>query len=170
MTGPEKILLSGFMGAGKTFLVKSWAAESAPYICLDLDEELLKRHGLGHFCAGSLLRTVGEKYFREIEAETIEALLARPERMVIALGGGALTEENVQRWNSEPKFLLVWVKVPLEICLQRTHKSGEDRPLLDSDDEEIRQLFISRTRLYSKAGKILENSGPPIGWNQENFF
>jgi len=166
MTGPKKILLCGFMGAGKTFLMKHWTAKCAPYICLDLDEELYKRHGSGHVSVGSFLRAIGEKKFRKVEQETLEELLASPEQMVIALGGGALTEENVERWNRDSKILLIWVKVPLEICLERARKSSEDRPLLSHDHATIDQLFTSRTRLYSKARKVLENAGKPVEWKQ----
>lgn len=79
----NNIYLVGFMGSGKTSILKK-IKQIVNANTIDLDENIEKKYG----SINKIFQTKGEKYFRNIELETFQAL---PDNdTVIALGGGSL--------------------------------------------------------------------------------
>lgn len=144
----ERIVLCGFMGAGKTTAGRLLAA-ALGWAFLDLDEHIEARTGES---IASLFRTVGEERFRRIESAALANALGQT-ATVIALGGGtpeALT--NRLLLEQTPGTTTVFLDAPFPVlfdrCMLQTFAAPENgRPLLASPDE-ARARFTHRQPLY----------------------
>jgi shikimate kinase / 3-dehydroquinate synthase len=134
------IVLVGFMGAGKSTLGHALADRlDRPF--RDVDEEIERAHGP----VPELWRTSGEDGFRRVEAAMLESLLDADERLVVAVGGGAVETEEVRR-RLERTCTLV-ADVDVETAWVRVR--GSDRPLAQ-DETEFRERYASRRPLYDE--------------------
>jgi len=144
LAGP--IVITGFMGCGKTEVARALAARLNLPV-LDLDAEILQQHGR---TAAQLIDQDGEPAFRGIETATLRNLLQRNLASVIALGGGAwITGEN-RALVSQHNGVSVWLDTPFEVCWQRIASSAEDRPL-GRTREDAEQRFQARQPIYQLA-------------------
>ena len=80
----RRIVLTGFMGAGKTTVGRLLAARLG-WDFLDLDASIESRTGLA---VPSIFAAHGEAHFRQLESQALAASLGRS-NIVLALGGGA---------------------------------------------------------------------------------
>ena len=80
----KKIILTGYMGSGKT-TVASLLAEKTGLKHLDLDEIVEKK---AQFTIGEIFKNKGEIYFRKLEHECLKEAIASEENWVLSLGGG----------------------------------------------------------------------------------
>ena len=83
----DRIILTGFMGSGKT-TAGTLLAERLGWRFLDLDQEIEARDGR---TVPQIFAEHGEAHFRHLESLTLASLLGL-RRAVIALGGGAPEE------------------------------------------------------------------------------
>ena len=159
-----KIFLIGMPGAGKTTLGRALAAHYAlPF--LDLDAEIVVR-------AGQVIPAIflehGEAHFRQLEAEVLREISARPGPLVLATGGGTpCFYDNIKVLNSNG--LTVWLDVPVPVLAARLAAGAEkaSRPLLAtagptekwlSETLSGRQQFYAQARLHcaGAAGTVAE--------------
>ena len=135
------VALVGFMGAGKTTVGAEVAARlGRPFV--DTDTEIERRTG----STIPELFDVGEAYFRGLEAEMVEELLASPEPAVVALGGGAVLAETT-RAALAGQALCVLLDIDPATAWERAR--GEDRPLAQSE-EHFHALHEERRPLYDE--------------------
>lgn len=144
----ERIVLTGFMGSGKS-TVGRLLAEHLNWSFLDLDaviEELAGR------TVQEIFAQDGETRFRELEAEALVNVLSA-ERVVVALGGGAPELlANQQLLMSAPATAVVYLAAPFAIlydrCVQQASPPGSAvRPVLASREHaELR--FERRQPIY----------------------
>jgi shikimate kinase len=80
----RRLVLTGFMGAGKTTVGRLLAAQ-LNWEFLDLDAYIESRSGLS---VPSIFAIHGEAHFRRLESTALASALGR-NRLVLALGGGA---------------------------------------------------------------------------------
>ena len=131
-----RIYLTGFMGAGKTFLGKLWAEDnSLSFFDLDLlieDEERMS--------VEKIFSTYGEDYFREKEA----AVLRNTDRFddcIIACGGGTpCFFDNIQWMNKTG--VTVFLNESPENIFHHIINEKKMRPLLKSQTAESLPVFI----------------------------
>ena len=83
----DRIILTGFMGSGKT-TAGTLLADRLGWRFLDLDREIEARHQRS---VPDIFAEYGEAHFRHLESLTLASLLGL-RRAVIALGGGAPEE------------------------------------------------------------------------------
>jgi len=83
----DRIVLTGFMGSGKT-TAGTLLADRLGWRFLDLDREIEARHQRS---VPDIFAEYGEAHFRHLESATLASLLGQ-RRAVIALGGGAPEE------------------------------------------------------------------------------
>ena len=92
---PKKkiITIVGLMGAGKT-TIGSRLAQILKYYFIDSDQEIEDSE---HRSIADIFAQNGEKYFREIEAKTIQEIVNRDEEIVLSLGGGAFINQETRK-------------------------------------------------------------------------
>ena len=134
------IILSGFMGCGKTTIGKI-IARKLNLDFIDTDKLIEEREGRK---IREIFDTDGEGYFRDKEHE-ICAELSREDNKVIATGGGALTFNRNKEVLSK-SGRIIFIDVDLDTIIKRIGNDSR-RPLLNS---ETRTLFDGRNPIYKK--------------------
>ncbi|MBZ4644726.1 MAG: shikimate kinase [Petroclostridium sp.] len=140
----QNIVLTGFMGTGKSTVGKHVAGE------LDMgfiDTDHIIEHEQG-MTISEIFSQKGEAYFRELESKVVEKV-AQQENMVIATGGGVvLRSENMQ--NLRKNGIIIRLKADVETILRNTSQNS-NRPLLQHGDlrSRIEAILNQREAYYS---------------------
>lgn len=162
MRNLKKIVLVGFMGAGKTTLGKA-LAEKLEVLFIDLDEIIEEYEGKPI----SLLIQDSEHYFRALETAYLTHVLAQKEHCVLALGGGTFCFEENQKSLLKDEITTVYLDRSEDFLEKQVSKIHASRPLLSNDIEKVwagaRKLLCSRKEQYQQA-KIHWKSD---GWEVE---
>lgn len=153
---PRRILLVGFMAAGKS-TVGRLVAERLGWELVDVDREVERRSGRS---VPELLRTLGEAEFRTLEAAVAGDALRR-EGVVVAPGGGwGMAGRPV---DVPEETLYVWLRISPEEAVRRAggEAAGVDRPLLAARDPlaRARRLLARREPRYRRAALWLDTEG-----------
>lgn len=141
------IALIGLMGAGKTS-IGSKLANQLKYYFIDSDHEI---EDCEHRTIADIFAQSGEKYFREIEAKTIENILNRDEFIVLSLGGGAFLDKNTRKLLEE-KAITIWLFASIEETLRRVSLKS-NRPLLEKKNKRqtLEELAKIRYPIYEES-------------------
>lgn len=149
-----KILICGFMGAGKSTFLKKLATQSMDFECIDLDHALANDLGIHPDRLGTWILENGFPLFRDREKSKLKFLLNHPNSLIIALGGGTLNPEVMNIIQQSPEVKLVFLDIPFELCLARL-KSDKLRPLSALSDNDLLKLYQKRVIDYQQADLIL---------------
>jgi shikimate kinase len=144
----SRIVLTGFMGAGKT-TVGALLARRLGWDFVDSDRVVESRAGT---TIAEIFVREGEPAFREKEAAAIRDI-ATGQHLVIGLGGGALemaSTRNLLATLSET--FIVFLDAPLETLLARCarHEDGPVRPVL-ADRQRLYERWNLRLPWYARA-------------------
>ena len=143
---PRRIVLTGFMGSGKS-TVGPLVAGRLGWIFVDVDNVIEAEAGAP---ITELFARHGEAEFRNREHQTI-ARVATGEALVLALGGGAIERaETRSLLLTSPGTLLVHLEVGLSTTLARCAGTEHTRPVL-ADQANLAQRYSLRLPLYRKA-------------------
>ena len=146
MNNSRHIIITGFMGSGKTTIGRGLARLLGCEM-LDLDHVIAEREGR---TAREIIEQDGEQSFREVETRILQEVLENSPRGVIALGGGAWTLERNRILIGKHGCATVWLDAPFEICWERILLSGSSRPLA-RDEGQARMLYAERRPQYALA-------------------
>jgi XRE family transcriptional regulator, aerobic/anaerobic benzoate catabolism transcriptional regulator len=150
------IALIGLRGAGKSTLGKM-LAKKIGWSFVELNKEIEAQNGLS---VAEIIALYGQEGFRRMEQAALTQLLARKEPMVLATGGGivseALTFDLVLS-----SFYTIWVKADPEEHMARVRRQGDLRPMADdrSAMAELRNILLSREPLYARASAVVDTAG-----------
>jgi shikimate kinase len=142
----RRIVLTGFMCAGKTTVARALAAR-LDCAMLDTDAALVEQTGQS---IESIIEDDGEARFRQIERATLRDILERTGVRIVALGGGTWTIAENRALINAHDCLSVWLDAPFELCWRRIAESADARPLA-RDRECARQLYEARRASYQLA-------------------
>lgn len=150
-----RILLIGYMGAGKTTLGRALAAKLG-LTFIDLDNYIEQR-----FCKSisQIFAEKGEEGFRDIERRMLHEV-AEFEDVIISTGGGTpCFFDNIDFMNSQGTT--VYLQVPVERLFIRLSIARKQRPLIkDKSDDELKafiaEQLAKREPHYSKAQHTFE--------------
>ena len=145
----RRILLTGFMGAGKSTVGRMLASQLG-WQFLDLDTHLENRTGS---TIPELFARHGEGHFRRLESTALASALGRS-RTVLALGGGT-PEELTNRLLIEqtPATLAIFLDAPFPMLFDRCMLQEIARPVLA--DPALAELRFARRRpFYSRLAHI----------------
>jgi shikimate kinase len=143
----DRVVLTGFMGSGKTTAGRR-LAERLGWSFRDLDSEVERREGR---TVPQIFAESGEAEFRRLESTALASLLGQ-HRLVLALGGGAPEIlGNRLLLEQTPRTAVVYLQAPLETLLERCQKAAEAgetaRPLLGEAEARLRRRHPMYDRL-----------------------
>ncbi len=151
----ERIILVGFMGAGKTTVGRR-IARSLDWEFLDLDVQLETRAGA---TIAEIFATQGEEHFRRLESASLASALGGARR-VIALGGGT-PERLTNRLLIEqtPGTKVVFLDAPFpalydRCMLEAVETMAQVRPLMASANE-AEARFRQRQPIYRRLASVV---------------
>ncbi len=150
----RRVVLTGFMGSGKTSVGRLLAARLG-WAFVDLDDRIAAREGMS---VPKIFATRGEAAFRAAESAALaEALQA--EQLVLALGGGAVeSHENAVLLTTSEQTAVVFLAVEFAASAARCEAQALDaeatpRPnFADRDAAEAR--FARRVPLYRDVAHV----------------
>lgn len=142
----KTIVLIGMMGSGKTTIGKL-LGEKLTLRSIDIDviiEQNEKR------TVSEIFQNEGEKYFRNIERETIEKNFTNKD-LIISLGGGAFEDQLTQELLLK-NSTVIYLKTSPNVILKRI-KNNTNRPLLKNQMtvEKIQSIILQRQKNYELA-------------------
>lgn len=149
-----RIILIGYMGAGKTTIGKALAQElGVPFYDLDWYIETRMRRTIKQ-----IFDEKGEEGFRRIEHNMLHEV-AEFENVVVSCGGGTpCFYDNIDYMNSQAQ--VVYLKASLEVLYEHLQMGRRVRPLLlGKSPDEVRTFIVEqlaqREAFYSKANYTL---------------
>src|SRR5512140_1363109 len=150
------IALIGLRGAGKSTLGKMLAKQIG-WNFVELNKEIEAQNGLS---VAEIIALYGQEGFRRMEQAALTALLARKELMVLATGGG-IVSEPVTFDQILSSFYTIWLKAEPEEHMARVRRQGDLRPMADdrSAMAELRTILLSREPLYARASAVVDTAG-----------
>ena len=142
----KRIVLMGFMGAGKSTVGKK-LAETCGYTFIDTDEWIEREQNRK---ISDIFEKDGEKAFRDMETDLLKRLQNSEEEFILSIGGGVpVREENRELLRN--LGTVVYLRTTKEEIIRRV--SGDvNRPLLQGGalEEKVTALMNAREHIYQE--------------------
>jgi XRE family transcriptional regulator, aerobic/anaerobic benzoate catabolism transcriptional regulator len=150
------IALIGLRGAGKSTLGRM-LAKKIGWSFVELNKKIEAENGLS---VAEIIALYGQEGFRRMEQTALGHLLARKELMVLATGGGIVSEPLTFDLILS-SFYTIWLKADPEEHMTRVRGQGDLRPMADdrSAMAELRTILLSREPLYARASAVVDTAG-----------
>jgi len=143
---PSRIVLTGFMGSGKS-TVGPLVAARLGWKFIDTDDAIEAEAGM---TIAEIFARHGEAAFREREHAAI-ARLVQTDALVLALGGGAIEHPaTLALLLTATGTLLVHLEVELATTLRRCSGTEQTRPIL-ADQTNLAGRYERRLPLYRRS-------------------
>ncbi len=145
----KRLVLTGFMGAGKSTIGRLLASRTG-WTFLDLDAHLEARAGA---TIPELFARHGEPHFRRLESTALASALSRT-NTVLALGGG--TPEGLTNrllLEQTPGTLTIFLDAPFPTLFDRCMLQDIARPVLE-DPAAAQLRFAHRHPLYTRLARL----------------
>lgn len=142
----KTIVLIGMMGSGKTTIGKL-LGEKLTLRSIDID--VIIEHNEKR-TVSEIFQNEGEKYFRNIERETIKKNFTNKD-LIISLGGGAFEDQLTQELLLK-NSTVIYLKTSPNVILERI-KNNTNRPLLKNQMTvgKIQSIILQRQKNYELA-------------------
>jgi XRE family aerobic/anaerobic benzoate catabolism transcriptional regulator len=153
------VALLGLRGAGKS-TVGPLLARRLDRAFVELDDVIEQETGLQ---VGEIFQVHGEAYFRAAEQRALEGQLRGDKALVLAVGGGLVTERRTFGRLLEAA-VTVWLRAEPEDHWQRVLAQGDTRPMADRERAfaDLRRILADREPLYRRADLTIETAGVAV--------
>lgn len=150
-----RIFLLGYMGTGKTYWGRLWAAQHEMDF-YDLDHEIEKRVGI---TIREIFETHGESFFRETEKEALHQFENKDD-FILSTGGGTPCFFDNMQWMNE-KGVTIYLNTSVPVLAERLLQEKSHRPLIQNITNEELIPFIEnniskRNKFYTQSNVILD--------------
>ena len=155
----DRVALIGLRGAGKSTLGRM-AAEKLGWRFVELNKEIEIEAG---FSIAEIFSLYGQDAYRRYEAAALERIIAEPGPMVLATGGG-IVSEPVPFEGLLASFFTIWVKTSPAEHMSRVRKQGDLRPM-GADKAAMAELITilqSREPFYARARMSLDTTNATL--------
>jgi shikimate kinase len=151
LTKKENIILTGFMGTGKT-TVGRLLAGLLNYSFVDTDDLIEARYGRS---IAQIFAESGEAAFRQMERDIAQGL-AEQEGLVIATGGRLMLDPTNVKALGQNGRVFCLVATPEEIVARLARDNSRERPLLSAPDpsQRILELLQERNHKYQQFTQV----------------
>jgi len=153
----ERIALIGLRGAGKTTLGTA-LARYLGWRFVEMSREIEAEAGVS---VNEIFDLWGQAAYRRYERRALERILRMPPRMVLATGGGLVSEPATFERLLD-SFFTIWVRTTPREHWDRVIRQGDLRVKGSGDTEalsDMRRILAQREALYGKADARLQTSG-----------
>ena len=160
--GPEaaarkrRLALVGLRGGGKTTLGSALADElRLPFV--ELDCEIERDAGIS---LSEVFSLYGQTGYRRIERRCLERIVQSGKQIVMAVGGGIVSEPETYNLLLANCFT-VWIKASPAEHMARVVAQGDFRPMQGNTEamEDLNRILNAREPLYRKADVTLDTVG-----------
>ncbi len=157
--GQENIILTGFMGTGKT-TIGTLLAKKLGYGFVDTDQLIEKECGMS---IPTFFKSKGEPAFRQMERDVAKKLGAQSS-LVISTGGGFMLDRVNAEILTKTGKVFCLVATPEEILNRISGDSGVDRPLLQGENpgKRIVELLQERQEGYAQFSQFITSHKTPL--------
>ena len=155
----KRIALIGLRGAGKSTLgTKLAKVLGAPFV--ELDREVEREAGTS---LSEIFLLYGQAGYRRYERRSLERVLEKNDRAVIATGGSIVSEPGTYDLLLSSCFT-VWLKAAPEEHMARVLAQGDTRPMAGNDQamEDLRRILEGRAMLYRQADVVVDTAGKSV--------
>lgn len=148
----KKILLTGYMGSGKSIIGKLLAQHFA-ISHFDLDDLIEKRLEMS---ISEIFEKKGEIYFRRIEHQILNEIIQSEETFILSLGGGTPCYANNHLVLCDEKVRSFYLNASIDTLATRLEKGKKHRPLIahlnpEEFKEYIAKHLFDRSFFYNQA-------------------
>jgi shikimate kinase len=152
-----RIILTGFMGTGKTAVGQA-LAKRLSYEFLDTDLMVEKETGK---TITEIFEKEGESSFRAYEKKMVKKALEK-EKVVVATGGGAITDTENLKLMKE-RGVVIGLAASPDVILERVQRF-DTRPLMKTKDQlkKIQSLLSQRSPYYREADRIIDTTAKRV--------
>jgi XRE family aerobic/anaerobic benzoate catabolism transcriptional regulator len=152
---PRVLTLLGLRGAGKT-TIGAAAAARLGVTFVELDAAVERDAGLA---AGELFELHGAAYYRRLEREALDRVIASGPDAIVATTGGMVTDHAALE-RALAATTAVWLRARPEDHFRRVMEQGDMRPMQNRDRamEELRAILRARRALYERAHHVVDTS------------
>lgn len=163
MIYPQKIVLIGFMGSGKTTIGKR-LANQLNISFVDLDEVIVEQEGVD---ITTIFESKGENYFREIEHKKLKEILTSTTQIILSTGGGTpCFYNNMKLINAHG--VSVYLKYSAPFLVSRLEAAKTARPLLKNLNNKelnvfVEKLLSERASFYLQSNCVIEKINIKVG-------
>jgi shikimate kinase len=146
----------GFMGSGKSYLSKLWAAKHNLSF-YDLDELIEKKE---NNTIKNIFEEKGEQYFRAAESKVLQETIALQNTIIACGGGTACYNDNMQWMNHNGTT--IFLDAPIQYLYNNIIKEKDKRPILANIPEAEVETFMQnkldeRLHYYASSAIILQH-------------
>jgi shikimate kinase len=148
----DNIILTGFMGSGKSTIGRLLAKKIEHSYFLDTDSLI------EHFenrTISDIFTKEGEEYFREAEKRVFDWIKDNVKKAIISTGGGL----PVFVPEIKEAGVVIYLKVDFENIISRMTKEELQKRPLFQDLDKAKELFKKRDEIYTKLSHyVIENT------------
>jgi shikimate kinase len=159
----RRVFLIGFMGSGKTYWGKKWAASSNLRF-FDIDDKVEREQ---EKTIAEIFAEDGEDHFRNLETNALRSF-ANQQNVIVATGGGTpCFNDNITWMNGNGSC--IYLHSSPEKIFQRLTSETEKRPLIKHLQNEellfyIKEKIKEREPFYNRAEIILHVDDLPADY------
>ena len=151
-----RLCLIGLRGAGKSTLGRL-IGERLGIEFVELNREIEDQAGMP---VSEIIALYGQEGYRRLEQEALNAVAERYGQVVLAVGGGIVSNDETYRLLME-RFHTIWVKAKPEEHMARVRAQGDERPMAGNPQAmaQLKSILTDREALYAQADATLDTSG-----------
>ena len=150
----KKIFIVGMPGSGKSTMAKYLSSETS-FKYLDLDEEIELKSKKS---VSKIFEIDGEECFRVLEKETLDEIIQKEEKFILATGGGTPSyDDNMEKMNENG--ITIFLNTSPEILIERISRKNK-RPLFNSTNirEKVNKILNERIKFYKQSKYSIINN------------
>lgn len=155
----QRICLVGLRGAGKSTLGRL-AAEKLKIPFIELNQEVEAKAGMP---LSEVMGLYGQDGYRALEAEAVSQVVARYDKLILAVAGGIVGDKATYDMVLE-RFHTIWVRTSAGEHMARVRAQGDLRPMEGNPAamEQLKALLTTRTPAYERALAQVDTSSKPV--------